>query len=209
MKILCLHGYRHNVNALKKSMDELIKKLNKKQIEFDFFQSPIKYIPTKEELETKSTKNDYYQWWSATKENIMTNEHYDTIDESLINLTNKWKSDNYDGILGFSQGSVLIQLFIYQIQKKQIETYEPKFIILVSSYPPTDLKFIDYHQTKKHIKTIIISGTNDDLVSIDVSMNLRDHFPNVSMLLHPGGHYVSSSTEIIYPLLKLLQKIEK
>jgi len=194
-------------------MDGLIIKLNQNDIKFDFFQSPINYIPTKEEKELKTfsketENNKYYQWWSATKENIMTNEHYDTVNESLINLKNKWESSNYDGLFGFSQGSILVQLFVYQIQINKINTYKPKFIILAGSMLPSDISFIDYHITIKQVKAIIISGTKDTLIPLEVSMSIKNHFDDASMLLHSGGHYVSSSTEVIYPLLNILNLIK-
>ena len=208
MKILCLHGFRHSSKSLKKYMDALINKFSKYDIEFDFYQSPIKYIPTSDEINSGIDCNDYYQWWSTTRENFLLNEHYDTINESLNNLTQKWKSENYDGILGFSQGSVLVQLFVYKIELQQIVVYEPKFIILVSPFIPSDIDFIDYNKTIKNIKTIIISGAKDTLVPTNISLSLIKQFSDARFLLHSGGHYVSSSTEIMYPLLKILQSFK-
>lgn len=187
IKILCLHGLRHNSLLLRKSMDKTIKKLSKLNIEFDFFDSPIKY-PTNESI-------DYRQWWTATRENALTLEKYDTIEQSINNLKQKWESSKYDGLLGFSQGSVLAQIFAYQIQNKLINIYEPKFLILICGSPISDHDYSKYYQSRLILKTLVMSGSQDPLVDINKTMELVKHLENVSIITHTGGHYFSTSSE--------------
>ena len=201
LKILCLHGFSHNSQLLKKSMDSTIKKLARLNIEFDFFDSPIKYNSG------DYTDTEYRQWWSATKESALTLEKYDTIDESIKNLKDKWESDKYDGLLGFSQGSVLIQLYCYLIQNKIISTYEPKFIVLVSTSPITDIEHKKYYQSQLIYKTLIMTGSKDTFVGMDQTLSLNKFFKNATIIIHTGGHYFSTSSETYYLFKKFLETI--
>ena len=202
LKILCLHGLRHNSELLKKSMERIIKKLVKFDIEFYFYDSPIKYT------NDNDTDNDYRQWWTATKENVYILEKFDTIELSITNLKNKWDSDKYDGLLGFSQGGEIAQIFAYQIQNKIIKTYEPKFLILVSSIPITDINYNKYYQYQLNYKTLIISGSKDTLVSMDKTLSLVKYFKEPSIIIHRGGHYFSTTSETYYRLKKFLQEFK-
>jgi len=198
IKILCLHGLRHNSQLLKKSMESTIKKLSKLGIEFDFFDSPIKYCTSEN---TNNEDVDYRQWWSANRENALTIEVYDTIKESLQNLKHKWESSKYDGLLGFSQGSVLVQIFAYQIQNKIISTYDPNFLILVSSSPISDTDYKEYYKSQILYKTLIMSGSKDPLVDMNRTTTLIKYFKDPEVIIHSGGHYFSTSSEA-YQLLK-------
>lgn len=204
LKILCLHGFRQNTELLKKSMESTIKKLLRLNIEFDFYDSPIKYSNGDDET------SNYRQWWSASRENILTSEKYDTIDQSLVGLKNKWESNKYDGILGFSQGSVLTQIFAYQIQNKIITIInEPKFLILVGAFSITDNNYKEYYQKQLKYKTLIITGSKDTLVKMEITLQLVKYFENSSTIIHKGGHYFSNSSETYYLLRNFLQEIMK
>lgn len=202
MKILCVHGFRHNSEALKESMKTLIKKFSKNGIEFHFYDSPISYKSN----DVNEINNEYKQWWSATRANILTLEKYDTIDESLKHLKERWEEDKYDGILGFSQGSVLVQIFAYQIQNKIICTYEPKFLILASMFAITDINHKNNYQTQLKYKTAIMAGARDTLVSMGDTLSLIKYFKNPYTIVHTGGHYVSSSSETYYMLQKFFDE---
>ena len=198
LKILCLHGFRHSADAINKSMAGLIKKFEKKGVEFVFYNSPIIYTGD------DAKDCDYRQWWSATRENVLTLENFDTIEESIKNLSVKWESDNYDGILGFSQGSVLTQIFAYQIQKDIIKVTPPKFIILASPFPITDNVYKDYYKDQLCYKIAVMTGSRDTLVDTSTSLSLLKYFKDSTTITHSGGHYVSSSGETYNSLQKFL-----
>lgn len=199
LKILCLHEFRQNSQLLKKTMEPTVKKLSKLNITFDFYDSPIKY--------QNDINSDYRQWWSATKENILTLKNFDTVKESIHYLKQKWESDKYDGLLGFSQGSTLVQIFAYQIQNKIINTKEPKFIILASPFPISDVEYNKYYRSQLVYKTLIITGSKDTLVSMELTLSLVKYLRNSKTIIHTGGHYFSTSTETYYLFRKFLQEI--
>lgn len=201
LKILCLHGFRHNSQLLKKSMEPIIKRLSIFDVEFDFLDSPIKY-------KSEQNNTDYRKWWSVTKENALTLEKYDTIEESILHVKNKWTSNKYDGLLGFSQGSILAQIFAYQVQNKVINLeYEPKFIILVNTSLISDINYKVYYQEQLLYKTLIISGSKDTSIDIEHLCNLIKNFKNISVIFNTGGRYFSTTTETYYPLRHFLKEI--
>lgn len=222
IKILCIHGFRHNSELLKKSMEQVIRKMSKHNVEFDFYDSPIAY---KEPLEVKPSdtnpsktkradattgkSEDYRQWWSATRENVLKLEKYDTIDESLIHLKKKWEEERYDGLLGFSQGSVLVQIFAYQIQNKVIETYEPKFLVLVSTFAISDTTHKKNYANLLKYRTVVMTGSRDTLVGMGDTLALLQYIPNAYTIIHTGGHYFSTSSESCYMFKKFIDDLRK
>jgi alpha/beta superfamily hydrolase len=186
-------------------MESTIRKLSKLNISFDFLDSPIKYKCITEPNSTDDSTN-YRQWWSASRDNALTLENYDTVEESIKVLKDKWESDRYDGLLGFSQGSVLAQIFAYQIQNKVIETYEPKFIVLASTSPISDLKYKEYYQSQLMYRALVITGSKDTLVSMEVTLSLLKFFSDPVTIVHTGGHYFSTSSETHYLFKEFLEK---
>lgn len=209
LKILCLHGFKHNSKLLKKSMEETIEKLSKFNIEFDFYDSPIKYNSAEDNVVNNIDKMDYKQWWSTTKENILTLEKFDTAEESIKNLKKKWESDKYDGLLGFSQGGVLIQIFAYQIQNKIIDTYEPKFIVIASTIEISDKNYKKYYECQLIYKTLIMVGSKDTLINMEQTLSLIRHFKDPSIIIHSGGHYFSTTSETYYLFKNFLLQFVK
>lgn len=153
IRILCLHGYRHNKDLLMKSMRTMIKKGENNNIQFDFINSPNKH-----------EEDGLYQWWNADKETILTLENYDTAENSVDHIKNLWNDNNYDGILGFSQGSLLTQLFCHKYPSL------PKFAILASTFPITDIRYKNMYDTPSNIPTILMIGKNDNYVTNELSL---------------------------------------
>jgi predicted esterase len=185
-------------------MGSLISKLSKQLISFDFYDSPISY-QRNESDDPSVDASSYKQWWNATRDNVLTNPEYDTATESVSNLLKKWESAEYDGILGFSQGSVLTQIFTYQIQMKIIKTYNPKFVILSSTFPITDVKLKSYYETLLDVPTLVMYGSRDTFVTKEQTIETSKYFKNATLLEHSGGHYVSSNQFAIEGVRNFLQ----
>ena len=184
-------------------------------ISFDFLESPIKYNDLekkqedsnkKELTEIKEIKEDYRQWWSATKDSVTNLDKFDTLEESMELLVKKWNSENYSGILGFSQGSVLVQIFTFFCEtKKKVKTleinYPPKFVILASSFAITDKtiksEIDEYTTSKNKLKTpmCLMYGSKDSFVTKDQTLQILDYWNKEQCfeLEHNGGHYVSTT----------------
>lgn len=195
MRILCLHEYGTNSQKTKKSLDSLIKKLP--NIEFVFVDSPIR------------DDDNTYKWWSITRNNMLSIRKYDTVKKSLLNLQKIWNSDKYDGIFGFSQGSVLAQIFAYQIQEKIISvTHQPKFLILSNTYKISDEEFEQFYKKYLEIPTILIIGTRNFLIPIEICLSVVNYLKHPYIIFHDGGHYASSSITISWFLKKYFELIQ-
>jgi hypothetical protein len=202
-KILCLHGYRHNSARLQKSMNSMIKNFKKHDIILDFINSPIKYIEPDQD-----NQDSLYQWWNIdSKDSVLTLDHYDTLNESIKYLTDIWNKDTYIGILGFSQGSVLVQIFCRYIEQDIIQVNnKPKFSILCSTFPISDINLKD-NLSKLKIPTLFMCGTKDTFVNNDITLKVCEYYENYTLLQHTGGHYVSSNKESTDKVLEFILTI--
>lgn len=209
--ILVLHGYRNNAARLKYQMSPMIKYLGKHNVEFMFLDSEILY--TKEadekELTEEEVKNfgPYRKWWTTHRDHLLTQCKYDTCRESIHQVETFIQCHkNITAIMGFSQGSSLLQMLpsLPSIKKA----------ILIGGIPvydavDTDTKEHDefgYSTLHRHTDTLHIIGENDPVVSPDASQNLSKMFPNAQVYSHKGKHYVPTSKEACQTLLTYLNK---
>lgn len=195
IKILCLHGFCQNSELFKETMEPIIKKLEKYDIAFDFFESSEKYENSDDQLKWK-------QWWSMSKQNK--NEDRELVLNHINRLKEKWQSDKYNGILGFCQGAVLVQIFAYQIQNKIIDTYDPEFIILANTFPLVTFK--NYYDKKLLYKTLFIIGSRDTLVKMEDIIDITKYFQNGTIIMSTAGHYFSTTSETLYLLKNFIVK---
>jgi len=198
MKILCLHGLRHNKDLLERSIKPMFNKF--KDVTFVFINAPF----------TFPNEPEFYCWWNATRENAQTIEKYDTINESLQYITNIWNNDKFDGILGFSQGSVVAQIFCYHIQNNVINTHSPKFAIFCSTTEISDISLHSLYQTKLKIPICVMYGIKDTLVTNDVCIKVGNKLSdNPHLIEHCGGHYVASNRDVIVGLQQFFVNVKK
>lgn len=198
MKILCLHGLRQNKEILKKSMSKIIKKLEKENIVFEFVESPYEF----------SNEGNYKQWRTANKENALTIENYDTINESIEFITKIWNDNEYDGILGFSQGSVVCQIFLYQIENEKIKVNRlPKYGLLCCSSIISDKELMKLYECPLKTRTIIINGEKDPLINLDMTNKLAKYL-NSELYIHKGGHYICDKNNSIDLIKEFILKLD-
>lgn len=195
MKLLCVHGYNQNAEIMKQCLENFIYKLLvprfKVFVQLDYIESPIK------------CNNNTKKWWTQNKDNFE-NIEYDTIQDSLNFLEKKWNENDYDGIIGFSQGSVLVEMFCLLIETLKIKTIKkPKILILFSPY----LLSLKYDISAKiDCFVILIIGSKDTLISLEKSIQVKKYFKMCKILLHSGGHFIPSAKSCFYNLLNCLEK---
>ena len=122
LKVLCLHGYKQHAKAFKNRTNALRKSL-KNNVEFTYITAPIliKFDENKSNNNNKIIDGIHYDhkskvdndiieylpksrtWWVSSDNNTK----YIGLRETLIYVINILNKCKFDGILGFSQGSIL------------------------------------------------------------------------------------------------------
>ncbi|ARF08130.1 serine hydrolase [Catovirus CTV1] len=208
MKILCLHGFRSNGSLLYKSINSLASKLKKHNILLDFVDSKTKHPESNNDI-------DYRQWWNTSKEGLFNEKTYDTLYESIEQIYDICSKDNYDGIIGYSQGSVMVQILLYLMiypdlfeAKYKKFKFDFKFAILASTFKITDTSLMHLYEKKLIIPVLNVYGKNDTLVPYTVSRELDNISVNCNSFCHDGKHYIPT-TKNFYDFLIQWFKSEK
>ena len=152
--------------------------------------------------------NTYYQWWSTSKEGLFNEENYDTLYESIEHIYNLCQQNEYDGILGSSQGSVLVQIIVYLQEHPNLfeEKYKKfkfkfKFAIIGCTFSITDIKYKNLYGHKINLPILNIYGLNDELVPYLLSKELNNKCNNLKYFEHKGKHYIPTTQEMKVVLL--------
>lgn len=200
VKFLVLHGYRNCGNRLQHQMMPLIKTLSKKSVLFDFIHSNILYEKIEGEVSPSEDElkkfGPYLKWWTTDRIRLLTQRDYDTWKES-VNQVEKYLElhPEINGILGFSQGSSLLQMLPSLAKMKHV--------ILVGGIPVYENKETDL-LPYRHSNTLHIIGEADPVVSPAASQNLAALFPTPQIYIHKGKHYVPTNGEACRKILSYL-----
>lgn len=110
----------------------------------------------------------------------------------------------FDGMVGFSQGSAAISLYIIEtlslIQNDSTGIYSklvaplPKFVMLFSS-PFRSSEITQKLNDTIKIPSLHIIGEADNWVSPDLSREMMALYKDPSVHYHPGSHFVPSGSE--------------
>lgn len=177
MRILCLHGFSQSSEIFRKRLKVLEKSISATLV---FPDGPHILKQENEILERC--------WWRSSDDRLV----YHGLQESIEFIQSLWNSQEFDGILGFSQGatfaSILSPILI------------PKFMIVVSGFLPFPKTLADSILNDK-TQSLHIMGKSDEIVPMDESIELSQRFINPIMYIHDGG-YVSIilNVDIIYQL---------
>ena len=112
LNVLCLHGYRQSAESFK-SKTGSFRKFCKNYANFHYIDAPHLAKPMKEGDEEVS---DQKSWWFNKDDGSFkgTNQSGPAIgfEESLKVVEEAWKSGNYQGLMGFSQGSCFASVIV-------------------------------------------------------------------------------------------------
>eukprot|EP01084_Bolivina_argentea_P217994 370018_1 len=198
LKVLCLHGFCENADHFKKKSMGLQDKLT--CIDYYFVSAPHKY----------NNKKRTFMWWNSIDIDGNKKQYLGMIDSlyyiaNIINLKGP-----FDGIIGFSQGGVLLSLILglieypmYGIEKLNLNTNKWnlnkstfKFAIMISSFIPRDVSvyplyddILNKKRNKIQIPILHICGKQEVFYGI-VKKLLPKYFENFESIAHNGGHII-------------------
>ncbi|XP_053946360.1 esterase CG5412 [Anastrepha ludens] len=195
VKVLCLHGYRQNGDALKNKLGSF-RKFAGKYAEFVFLTAPHQAPPLEASGEPVPEQRS---WWANKDDGTFkgTNKGGPAFgfQESLRLVEETWKTQGpFQGLLGFSQGACFVGL-ICGLAKKKLTTVRPDFAIIASGFISGSLVHKSAYEESITIPTLHIYGLTDDIIPKEMSKNLAAYFKQAEVLEHPGGHYFPATAQ--------------
>ncbi len=196
--ILFLHGFRQSSNKIKKRLHfPLVRKIktnSNAQISFLNGTHPYKPILTNtdnySDLNMIESQRCWYNLHNETEEdlNLITDNE---INESLAYVLNHSKTPDgrpvYDGIIGFSQGSVIASILV----RKYPNLF--RYFISISGYQTSFIKYSNMFTKPFDFPSLHIYGLNDKMVDPSRSILLSEFFTNSQVEHHDAGHFAPDS----------------
>lgn len=232
LRILCLHGFRQNASNFKGRTASLAKKL-KSMAELVFVNAPheLPFIyqttsqttsphqppPSREKckkrfawLVSSKSSPDESVWRVAEGpfDALQYQQQTDGFEESYNFLKNTISHlGPFDGILGFSQGSAMVALFLEQ-QQRVHDTNDFRFAVLCSGFSATSEKF---GQETIRCPSLHVFGDGrgrDRQIDCEESRKLADLFEKGSSVIieHDMGHIIPTQSPYIDQTREFLQR---
>lgn len=107
-----------------------------------------------------------------------------------------WSEDNYQGLLGFSQGSCFVGI-ICGLAARGLTSIRPKFTIQAAGFPSGSLAHRNCYDSKIElpVHNLFIYGESDEIITKDMTIKLQECFENSETLIHPGGHFFAATAQ--------------
>ncbi|KAI9280223.1 serine hydrolase FSH [Umbelopsis sp. AD052] len=205
LRILCLHGWMQNTEVMTRNMGALINRF-KDSIEFVIpngtFELPTSMKPG------RPTNTPLTAWMIPKRSDdgeLVELEGFTETIEALVQLLGD--QGPFDGILGFSQGAglavILMSILSHDPWRQRYhvpEHVQPFRLGVILSgfmlYTPAYTEF--YQQGKINAPTLHVYSRQDDIISIDRSLQLIDDmFTDAVHASHDLGHRVVATPQLI------------
>lgn len=188
LNILCLHGYRQNGESFK-SKTGSFRKFVKKFANFTYITAPHVAKSLNENDPVDETQKS---WWYNKDDGSFKGTNTDGpavgFEESLKQVEEVWNKGNYQGLVGFSQGACFASL-IASLSSRSLTSIKPRFVMLVAGFRSESLAHKNYYVNKISIPSLHAYGLNDDIISHELSIKLKESFESPLTITHQGGHY--------------------
>lgn len=207
MRILCLHGYSQSGSLFAKKSSGLRKKLIKAGHELVFIDGPLKIELSDLPFEPSPDMKDQELrgWWSVNK----ASKDYSDIGPALNTVKQAFEEQGpFDGVLGFSQGAGLTAIVTKALPELVPNHPALRFAIIYSGFKLEAPQHAHWYTTKFTTPSLQVMGTLDTLVSEERSMALVENWEDdkVTVLKHPGGHYMPSQRPMVDAVLSFIVK---
>lgn len=226
LKILVLHSNRQTGQSFRAKTRLLLENKLKSFAKLTYCDAPEKYNPQGEAMDTivshqySDVPNVGYTraWWNASDD--PSSMIYRGIEQSVKYIDDLFGNDEYDGIIGFSQGGALAGIIASLVyNKKQGKTHSLnvdhisktlKFVTIISGFYCRDIRmevsklmfdnfpakheqsFVTMKKDKVDIPSFHVWGLTDDLVHPWRSQKLSELFNDPVIQLHNYGHFAKA-----------------
>lgn len=202
-RFLCLHGHSQNEHVFYEKTGGIRKALKEMVQEFMLISAPH-LLPLREDQEV-SMHTWYYKDYDLNIVDV------DSLKVTLDFLQDLWNQNQFDGIIGFSQGGTLATI-IASLCDRKYAFNGLKYLIIISSpeinHAVLNSSIIKMHNYNNCIatKAIFIIGKSDEWVPSDSTIELSYRYANKVIIYHDGGHYVPSQRCILNQIKEHLDK---
>lgn len=113
---------------------------------------------------------------------------YRQIDESLTMLAELFRREPIDGVLGWSQGTVMAAILAALCVKEQAADFRFNWVVLCGGFRPGDTRFRHYFDTPIGMPSLHVLGERESQFMQEQGQRLADSFLRSQVLHTPVGH---------------------
>ena len=201
LKVLCLHGYGQNGGVLRDRSGGFRKPMKKSNFEMTYADGPYGCTAKGEDQIIADADLMKRAWWRGHSGQAT----YSGWTEARASLGALWDAEEFDGVIGFSQGAAAAAMLAAERQ--------PAFAILVAGFVPKDEDAAAALLSGSSVRSLHVIGDGDEQVVPERSRALAELFADASVVSHPGGHMIpsgplvrASMVEFLDPVLSALQR---
>jgi uncharacterized protein (DUF924 family)/Ran GTPase-activating protein (RanGAP) involved in mRNA processing and transport len=241
LKILVLHSNRQTAQSFKEKTERYLGRKLAHIADLTYPNAPkpyepsgeSKYIIKRNEYSNVPNAGQGLVWWNASDD--PKTMLYNGLDDSLIYIDSLFKNEQYDGIIGFSQGGALAGIIAglvndYRKGKnvKHVENISKslKFVTVISGFYCRDTReefrsciledlpsahlpeLVNVRKDLIDIPSFHVWGTEDTLVNPWRSQKLSEGFNNETrrVHIHPSSHFARAIKH--WPVTELIKWLE-
>ena len=197
-RFLCLHGWRTSGKILSFQSAALCANVG---INGFFPDAPFSAEGAPDAgIATFYPDYEYYEWYLKRFDvNDPTIKLLEGVDQSISKIVDIINNEEqFDGILGFSQGAAMATMILTEIQNRNIEKGKLiKCVILIGGVPP-----VGAPSSVLSIPSLHIMGEKDSLISYSKELEGFYDKSSKSVMIHEEGHNVPSMRTELYPLIR-------
>ncbi|EFJ10056.1 hypothetical protein SELMODRAFT_128834 [Selaginella moellendorffii] len=184
LRVLCLHGFRTSGSILEKQLSKWSSSIHE-LLDLTFLDAPY---PAKGKSDVEGFfPPPYYEWFQYNHDFT----EYTGFDETVQFIANFMENNGpFDGLLGFSQGSILSSALVGMQEKGKALTGIPpvKFVISVSGAKLIASKFAFVYSDGIRRPSVHVLGDKDWLRT--PGEELLKAYESPLVIRHPKGHTV-------------------
>ena len=191
LRVLCLHGYGQNGEALRDRSGAFRKPFKKSRFELTYVDAPFTCAEASGEAAADVAADAATQraWWRASEDGVA---RYDGWAASRAQLVAAWRAEGgggFDGILGFSQGAAVAAMLCAEVR--------PRFAVLVAGFVPRDPEAAGALLAGvEGVPSLHVIGRSDAIVETERSRALAALFAGADVVEHDGGHMLPSDAGV-------------
>jgi len=213
LKLLVLHSNRQNAEGFQRKTRNALERRLSPIADLHYCNAPHPYTPSGEAKDTLNqlevpTSSGIYCWWNASDDpETMV---YTGLEDSVAFVNGLFKTHDFDGIVGFSQGGTLtgfLSLLVNQARKgfqghpRPGEGFDGsfdvsslvsklKFVVCISGFPVRDVRFGEQVKDASiDIPSFHSWGLEDTLVDPWRSEALSQMFVDPQIMVHRSSHF--------------------